>query len=181
LKAKAIVIWIILAFGVAVVVFNAVKGDRAPRAPLVAEGFKAPDVEVRDFSGNSWRFSAHRGDVVFINFWASWCKECREEMPSIQSLYDRMKPNPGFEMVLIIYNEDPRDAAKFMEENNYTMPLYVDPGGAAARSFGLTGVPETYIVSKEGILKKKVIGPADFSDPKAAEFIVRLIEGEEGA
>jgi peroxiredoxin len=181
LKAKAIVIGLILAFGIAVIVINAGKGDKAPRPPLVAEGVKVPDVEVRDLSGNAWRLSARRGNVVLVNFWASWCKECREEMPSLQGLYDRLKTNPDFEMVLIIYNEDPGESAEFMDENNYTMPIYVDPGGTAARSFGLTGVPETYIVAKDGILRKKIIGPADFTKPGAADFIVRLIEGEEGA
>lgn len=177
MKAKAIVIGLILVVGIALVILNAGKGDRAPRPPLVAEGFKAPDIEVRDLSGNAWRLSAHKGDVVLVNFWASWCKECREEMPSLQRLYDKLKTNPDFEMVLVVYNEDPGESAEFMDENNYTMPVYVDPGSAAARSFGLTGVPETYIVSKEGVLKKKIIGPADFDNPGALEFIARLLEG----
>lgn len=176
MKAKAIVIALVIVAGVALVVLNAGKGDKAPRPPLVAEGFAAPDITLTDLSGNAWSLSDRRGSVVFINFWASWCKECREEMPSMQRLYDKKRSDPNFEMVLIIYNEDPAESARYMEENSFTMPLYVDPGGAAAYAFGLTGVPETYIVGKDGILRKKIIGPADFDNPKAAAYMTRLLE-----
>ncbi len=179
MKGKAIVIVLILAAGVAFVVFNVGKGDKPPRPPLVLEGYAAPDVTLRTPEGDIWSLSARRGSVILVNFWATWCDTCREEMPSLQSLYDSMRDDPRFEVVMVLYEDEPSRAAKYLEENNFTLPLYLDPGGVAAVAFGITGVPETYIVGKDGILKKKIIGPADFDNPKAADYITRLLE--EGA
>ncbi len=175
LNTKALVIAAIVIVGIAVLLFGP-GGEKAPFRMPVAVGLEAPDITLLDMDGNIWRLSQQKGKVVFMNYWASWCKECRAEMPSIQALYDKKKDDPDFLMALIVYNEDPVKSARYMEENNFTMPVYADPDGQAAFTYGLTGVPETYIVDKKGIIRKRIIGPADYSEPDAVGFITKLTD-----
>jgi thiol-disulfide isomerase/thioredoxin len=114
---------------------------------------------------------------VLINFWAEWCDTCKEEMPSLQRLYDTLKDDPNFRLVTILYKDDPMIASAYLKENNFTLPLYVDPNLNAAALFGITGVPETYVVGKDGILLKKFIGPLDFDNPDAVAFFKRNLAG----
>jgi peroxiredoxin len=174
LKGKAIVIAVIAAIGIALVIFVRSCDDR-PKLMPVAEGFEAPDISLKDIDGNTWRFSANRGKVVLINFWATWCDTCKEEMPGLQRLYDAKKGDTNFMVITILYNDEPLKGVKYLEENNYTLPLYIDTDGSAAVAYGLTGVPETYVAGKNGILRKKIIGPADFDDPNAVAFFTRLL------
>jgi cytochrome c biogenesis protein CcmG/thiol:disulfide interchange protein DsbE len=174
LKSKAIVIAVIVAIGVAVVVLNKGAEDRQNLLP-VAEGLEAPDIRVNDLDGDEWQLSTNRGEVILLNFWATWCDTCKEEMPSLQHLYDTLKDEPNFRLVTILYNDAPLNAVNYLKDNNYTLPLYMDPNGIAGVTYGLTGVPETYVVDKKGVLRKKIIGPSDFDNPDALAFFKRLL------
>lgn len=169
----------LLTFGVTVltgiVVVLAGCKDGSERT-IAVEGYAAPGFELKDVSGNTWNLSDMRGSVVLINFWASWCKSCKEEMPSLQRLYEKTKNDPGFHLVTILYKDDPMKAYAYMVKNNYGFPLLVDPAGSASVAYGLTGVPETFLVGKKGILRKKVIGPVDFDSPGVNAYLKRLVE-----
>lgn len=173
MKGKAFLILFIIAAGVAIVLLTH-RGDQ-PKHPLVAVDFPAPLISLKDLDGKDWRLKDNRGNVVILNFWATWCDTCKEEMPSLQHLYDYRKGEPNFRMVTILYNDDPDKAIEYQKKNNFTLPVYVDPDGAAAAAYGLTGVPETYIVDKKGVLRKKLIGPADFGNPDAIIDITKLL------
>lgn len=141
------------------------------------EGLNAPDISLNDLSGRELRLSELKDSVVFINFWASWCQPCREEMPSLQVLYNNFRDYEGFRMITILYRDDPYRAVAYLKENNLDLPLWIDRDGRAASAYGLTGVPETFIIDKRGILRKKVIGPADWASPQVVSFISELIKG----
>lgn len=145
----------------------------ASRKPVLP-GFKAPDFSLMDLDGAA-RGLSESGAVVFINFWATWCKECREEMPSIQSLHEKTKDSPGFRLLSILYRDDPETAQKYMLENGYTFPVLLDPGGETAYAYGLTGVPETFIVDRKGYVARKTIGPAAWDAPEIVAEITNLI------
>ena len=83
-------------------------------------------------------------------------------MPGIQALYNRKKDNPDFVFLSVIFREDPIESTKWLKENNYDIPIFIDPNGEAARTYGLTGVPETFIINPEGILTERIIGPANW-------------------
>lgn len=143
--------------------------------PQVATvGKTAPDFTLVDRKGKSWTLSDLRGQVVFINFWATWCPPCREEMPSMQQLYTT-QPKDKFKMLAILNKDEPALADTFAPKLGLTMPILYDQENTAGKDYGLTGLPETYIVDKKGILRKKYIGPAQWGSPKIRHMLERYI------
>jgi peroxiredoxin len=127
-------------------------------APQFAElGKPAPDFMLQDINGKSWRLSDFRGKVVLVNFWASWCGPCRQELPAMQALHMAMSNEP-FQMLSVSYNDDPRVANQLAQQVGVTFPVLADPQKQAATAYALTGVPETYIVDPQGILREKYLG-----------------------
>lgn len=111
-----------------------------------------------------------------MNFWATWCDSCKEEKPYLYSLYSNLKQSPGFVFVSILYNDDINNALQYEKANSFNFPVFTDPGGKAAWSYGLTGVPESFIIDKSGRLKDKVIGPMDWSSPQVAVYFQNLLK-----
>jgi len=149
--------------------------QKGPQVPSIAEvGKSAPDFALKDTTGKLWKLSELNGNLVFINFWATWCPPCRDEMPSMESLYRRLASNK-FHMVTILYNDDPGQAAQYVHENGFTFPVLLDPAGNAARAYGLTGVPETYIVDRDGILREKFIGPVQWNSAGAINMVGKYL------
>lgn len=172
MKTKGIILLVILLMGVLVLIFG-VKKEESPRTATI--GLDAPGVWVRDEAGRTYTLSEMKGSVVFINFWASWCPPCKDEMPSIQGLYDRFKDEKRFRMVTVLYRDDYGKATSYLKENKFDFPVLTDVEGRTARSYGVTGVPESYIVDKRGILRDKVIGPAEWGSPEKASLISGLL------
>jgi cytochrome c biogenesis protein CcmG/thiol:disulfide interchange protein DsbE len=142
----------------------------------IAVGLYAPELDVRDeIAGLRLTSQDLQNKVVFVNFWASWCQPCREEMPSIESLFKDMSGDGKFQMITILYEDPYQDGTAYMKQNGYTFPVYSDKDGKTAKNFGVTGVPETYLIDKKGILKKRVLGPAEWNSPEAKQLIRSLL------
>lgn len=138
---------------------------------LVAEvGKPAPDFVLKDTAGRIWKLSDLKGQVVFVNFWATWCPPCREEMPSMQALYEAM-PQDLFKMLAIVSNDEPALATAFAAKGGFNFPILIDPDSQTGMAYGLTGVPETYIVDKQGILRQKYLGPRQWSSAGAQQML----------
>ena len=117
-----------------------------------------------------------KGKVVLLNFWATWCPPCREEIPSMMKLNKMMEGKP-FAMVCVSVDEGgKKSVAEFFKNTGYSLPVFFDPTGQAPKTYGLTGVPETFVIDKNGIVAKKVIGPLDWSGPEAVAFIEGLMK-----
>jgi len=148
----------------------------AEKKTEVAEGIRAPKLDVVDVrSGQAIDITHLKGKVILVNFWASWCPPCKEEMPSIEALYKEIMKNDAFRMITILYKDDAKTASDYMRANGYTFPLFTDNDGVSAQRYGVTGVPETYLVDKKGALRKRVIGPADWNSTEAKAFINSLL------
>lgn len=173
MRGKGIILTLVLLSALFVIVFAVKRQERPPQIAVVDSN--APEITVNDSSGKTDNLSELKGSVVFINFWATWCEPCREEMPSIQKLYNQFRNEKGFRMITILVKDDYQKALAYLKENNYEFPVLMDNNGKTAASYGITGVPETYIVDKNGILKEKIIGPADWSSPQAVSLISNLI------
>ena len=133
------------------------------------------DFTLPDLHGRMVQLSALRGKVVFINVWATWCKPCIDEMPTIQRLYDHLRTQ-GLEVLAI--NLDPLGeevVTPFMRNYRLSFPVLLDRKSSVERLYGTTGVPETFIVDKQGLLVDKIIGPRDWAHPQMLAMFQRLL------
>ena len=142
---------------------------KGPSGPLTI-GKAAPDFTLQDLSGRSRRLSDYRGKVVMVNFWATWCPPCRSELGSMQKLF-AAPPGPDFRMLTVLVNDSPANAATMARRKGYTFPILIDMEGTVGQAFGITGVPETFIIDRKGVLREKVIGADDWNSPRAREMI----------
>jgi peroxiredoxin len=142
---------------------------------VAAVGDPAPDFSLVDRTGKNWTLSELTGQVVFVNFWATWCPPCREEMPSMQRVYETL-PKDKFKMLAILNRDSPSMADLFVKNIGATMPILDDQNNAVGARYGLTGLPETYIVDKQGVLREKFIGPAQWDSPQFMQMLRHYID-----
>ena len=127
-------------------------GLQRVQSPVDAMEFELPVLS----SGSQQTLSSYKGDVVLLNFWASWCPPCIEEMPSMQRLYDELGGD-GFEIVAVNMQEDSGTVQSFIDEHGFSFPILLDRSGQTARQYGVRGIPTSYIVGPQGrILARKV-------------------------
>lgn len=150
------------------------KGGEETKAPPL-KGDVAVDVTLQDLEGKKIKLSQFKGKVVMLNFWATWCPPCREEMPSMDAMYQKFK-GTDLVMLAVSIDENAETVREFMKKNNYTMPVYHDPNKDAGAAYGITGVPETFIIDKKGVIAEKVIGPMDWMKPEVTDFIQGLLK-----
>lgn len=169
MKNKSILLSAILIVALAVL-FIATRSDHdIPK--MVSIGETVPDFELIDKENRALKLSDLKGSIVLINFWATWCESCIEELPSLENLSKNLSGDTSFRIVTVLFKDNLSRATAFLHSNHYTLPVYANPDGSAARNFGLTGVPETYLIDKKGILREKVIGPADWDSPRTVQTI----------
>ena len=153
------------------------------RAPATGPERGAPvtDFELPDLAGAHVSLSAQRGRVVFVNFWATWCPPCRDEAPSLERLYGRLRLE-GFEVLAVSIDatSDRGEVAEFRREFGLSFPVLLDPGQTAYSAFGVTGVPETYMIDPQGRLAERFIGPRNWDDPRYARAVRRLLAAGAG-
>ncbi len=138
-------------------------------------GVAAQDFELPALRGDYVKLSDYRGKVVFLNIWATWCPPCREEMPSMESLYQRLKGR-GFEMLAVsIDREGEKAVSPFAAKYGLTFPVLLDPDGKTYRLYGLTGVPESFIIDKSGVVIYKIIGPQNWMEKEWLDYFDRII------
>ncbi len=153
------------------------KSDTPKMSTVAAEKSPAPDVSVISLAnGSTLKLSDLRGKVVLLNFWATWCPPCREEIPSMMKLNSFMTGKP-FQMVAISVDEGGRkDIESFFKESGFSLPTYLDESGASTKSYGITGVPESFIIDKQGVLVKKIIGGYAWDSPETVSFLEGLMK-----
>ena len=172
--------------GVALVVLVAwVNRDRLQP---VMPGTPAPEFAVADLDGDIVRLSDHRGHVVMVSIWATWCGPCRYEMPSMERLYNEFA-DEGLEILAVsidaeagtfdLFGRPGGDIQAFADSLGLTFPLLHDPSGGIQQVYQTTGVPETFLVGRDGIIYKKVAGGTEWDAPDHQELIRRLLAATE--
>lgn len=141
-----------------------VAGRSLGRDPLVVRsallGKEAPAFRLPGLTGGEIDSASFRGQIVVVNFWASWCVPCIDEAPELQAFAQRWSGR-GVNLVGIVYNDKAEGAAKFRDRFGLTFPQAMDPGGRSAIDFGVYGVPETYVIGRDGTVMAKLIGAVD--------------------
>jgi len=142
-----------------------------------SEAFLAPRFELPSLAGGKVNLMDYRGKVVFINFWATWCGTCEVEMPAMENLYNRFKDH-GFEMLTISIDKDQTLIEPFMKKYGLTFPVLLDPESEVAKKdYKTTGVPETFIVDRQGIIVHKAIGPRVWDSDENISAFSQLVLG----
>jgi len=139
-------------------------------------GLPAPDFTFPSMAGKMVNLSDYRGKVVLVNIWATWCASCVDEMPSMEKLYQKLKGKDFDILAVSIDSLGAKVVAPFMKKYKLTFPALIDSAGAIKMGYRTTGVPESFIIDKDGILVKKIIGPLDWAKPETLHLFQRLIQ-----
>ncbi|MCA9552212.1 MAG: TlpA family protein disulfide reductase [Myxococcales bacterium] len=132
---------------------------------------RPPAFKLKDYDGKEVSLDAFKDKVVFLNFWATWCPPCVEEMPSMRRLQARMADDPNFVMLAVSTDDDWDVVRKFFEGEAPPFPVLLDPGGTVAKEYGTVKFPETYIL-KDGKVVGFIMAGRDW-DPWYAEAYLR--------
>jgi len=139
------------------------------------EKIKAQNFVLKDLNGNVVRLEDFRGTVVFLNFWATWCPPCRVEMPSMEKLYKEFK-NKKFIILAVDMQEDSETVRKFKEKFKLSFPILLDEDGVVASFYGVSGIPATYFINREGYLYAAAMGARDWASEDAIQLIKYLLD-----
>lgn len=143
----------------------------------VVVGRRAPDFRALDLATNdsvSFR-EAYGGQVTLVNIWATWCIPCRTEMPAMQALYDRMKEH-GFRIVAVSIDEgNTDDVLAFTRDLNLSFDILHDRSGAIEQIYQTTGVPESFLIDKDGIIVRKILGEHPWGSPANQRIVAQLL------
>ena len=150
-----------------------------PEITRIEPGTRAPDYAVLNVtSGDSAAVRDYRGRVVLLNLWATWCPPCEQEMPSMERLYQEMGPQ-GLEVVAISIDQLTPDAVRqWAEERELSFTVLHDRTGRIQQVYQTTGMPESFVVDREGVIVKKVIGATEWDHPAQKALFRRLLAAE---
>jgi cytochrome c biogenesis protein CcmG, thiol:disulfide interchange protein DsbE len=135
-------------------------------------GKPAPDFSFT-LNGRPARLSSLRGKVVVLNFWATWCPPCRDELPSLNRLEATIAPLGGTVLGISV-DDDDTAYRNFLEQYHVTFPTYRDPTKSIAESYGTYEYPETYIIDRQGRIARKIIGAQDWSSSDMLAYLENL-------
>jgi len=144
--------------------------DESVKIVPIAVGLPAPDFTLPDINGKMISLSDYSGKVVLVNIWATWCPSCVDEMPSMEKLYQKLK-GENFEILAVSIDSLGLNAvAPFMKKHKLTFPALIDSEGTISIAYRTTGVPESFIIDKDGRLVKKIIGALDWTSPGVLRY-----------
>jgi peroxiredoxin len=139
---------------------------------LIKVGNKAPDFSFATENGQTKKLSDLKGKVVWINFFATWCGPCRQELPHLQKeVYDKLKDNPQFELIILGREHSWEEINKFKADNNYNMPFYPDAGRKVFSLYAKQNIPRNFIIDKEG---KVAVSSTGFTEKEFAEIVEKV-------
>jgi thiol-disulfide isomerase/thioredoxin len=162
-------------------------GEEAPSAGvseletrLGSLGFQTPKEELQafefnleDLTGRQRSLSAYKGQVVLLNFWATWCGPCRAEVPSMVRLYKELK-NQGL-TILAVNNQEPLEqVSAFVEEMGMGFPVLLDSTGKVGSIYGIRAIPTTYIIDPQGAIRGRMVGTRDWYSPEIITIVEEL-------
>jgi peroxiredoxin len=148
----------VLLAGLALILF----GEEVPDP--ITRGSEAPDFELSTLSEDQRvGLSQLRGQVVLLNFWATWCKPCEDELPSMEQLYRVLgRGREGFELLAVSVDESPKPVQAFREQYSISFPILLDPEQRVSRLYQTRGFPESLLIDRQGRVVERYVGPRDW-------------------
>jgi thiol-disulfide isomerase/thioredoxin len=134
-----------------------------------------PPLELADLGGRTHRLADYRGKVVLVNFWATWCGPCREEMPSRERLRQALEGRP-FVVLAVNVAEGGRVAGDYMKTLPHGFTVLLDRDGSVTKAWGARILPATYVLGPEGEVRFRHVGAIDWASPEAQQRIAALMQ-----
>ena len=141
----------------------------AGRPPLV--GAPAPEIALKDLQGQEVRLSDLHGKVVLLNFWATWCKPCKEEMPAMQASYDKLR-DEGFVVLAVNELEDVEKVAEHIRTHRHTFLVVMDHDNRVANQYGVVGLPASFLIDRQGLVREHIFGNL-LTEERISELVQR--------
>lgn len=148
-----------------------------PHLEAMKQKALTPDFTVLNTNGKKISLKDFRGKLVLLNFWASWCEPCREEMPAMERLYEEFK-DQNFVVFAVSVKDRKQDSIDFAKALKLSYPVAMDPEGHAGLLYGAWALPTTYLIGPKGEGLARVWGPADWYSPGARRLIKELLDGK---
>lgn len=164
------VVGVVVAAAVALLATGLARDPSASRSPLV--GRPAPAFRLPGLGGAPVSLAGLRGQVVVVNFWASWCTECHTEQAALNSTWDRFRDS-GVVVLGVDFQDSSDDARDYLARAGISYPTVVDGRSRTALAYGLRGIPETFVIDARGRVVDRVIGPVD--EARLAAHITPLL------
>ncbi|MEE8554919.1 MAG: TlpA disulfide reductase family protein [bacterium] len=139
-----------------------------PQEPVQAEPFTAVAV-----NGASPRLQDYAGKYILLNFWATWCGPCKQELPELQALYESLKEQ-NFVVLAVSMSETEEKVAHFLEDTGFTFPVLVDVDGSVSELYGVNSIPLTYLIDTDGWIEARALGPREWNDPALQAYFRRM-------
>ncbi len=136
--------------------------------------FKAPDFLLKNLEGEVVNLENLKGKIVFLNFWATWCPACRDEMPSMEKLYTKFK-DKDFIMLAVNLREKPKTVSSFKEEYRLNFLILLDTDGSVSYRYGVRAIPATFLIDREGHLIGRALGARDWASVQAIALVDQLV------
>lgn len=178
-KPSKLIVFVIVSAAIGIFLYWYASFMNRSHRSFVLVGDPAPAFSFPRLDGKMVSLADYKGKVVFVNIWATWCPPCREEMPSMEKLYKQLKGEEfgeDFEILAVsVDSTGAKDVGPFVEKYKLTFPVLLDPRGTTQDIYGTTGLPESYIIGREGIIEKIVIGPLDWTTPQSVRFFRDLL------
>jgi len=146
-----------------------------PKLQEIKDRPPAPDFTLPDPGGRKMSLKDYRGKVVFLNFWATWCEFCREELPAMERLYREFK-GKGLEVVAVNIKDKREDALAFIKKNKLSFPVVMDPEGEIGLLYGAYATPTVYLIDRNGTVLARMWGPAGWYSPAARKLIGEIVD-----
>lgn len=153
---------------------------QAPPPDALVEGRRFPALTLTGFDGSAEPLERYRGRLLILNVWATWCAPCRQEMPALERLHRRLDP-ARFAVVGLSVDADGDIAQEFLLKLGITFPSYLDADGALARRvLEIRVYPDTFIISPEGVLLRRIVGERDWDRPELPAILEAAAGGNPG-
>jgi peroxiredoxin len=136
---------------------------------------KAPNFCLEDLNGEKVQLNALKGKIMFLNFWATWCGPCKEEMPSMEALYQHYRERDFLFLTISIDYGGREQVRKFIETHRYHFPILIDPAGKTLDLFEIGKIPATLIIDRNGRMIGRVIGPRNWSSPEIFSLVDQML------
>lgn len=169
MRRSTIAKWILIGAAAGGLVWVALR----PRQGPVSMGDRAPGFTLPQLPSGRLSLSQFKGQVVVLNFWATWCPPCIEETPSLEQFATDMK-SQGVTVIGVSVDENGQQLDKFIRMYHLSYPVARDPSAALANRYGTYKLPETYIIDRNGRVAEKIIGATNWTDPRMITFVKSL-------